>query len=94
MSDLQRWSIGIDQEGVYQCHADNGHWVEYDKAADLIEQQQQQIAEMEAQLFKSDKLYQEAHLDACFYKSCALSGEFPKEGSQPSAQPPKGEENE
>lgn len=27
----------------------------------------------------------EAHEDACFYKSCALSGEVPIEGSQPSA---------
>lgn len=26
-----------------------------------------------------------AHKDACFYKSCALSGEVPREGAQPSS---------
>lgn len=45
------------------------------------------ITELEAQLKEVSILYEETHQDACFYKSCALSGEIPKEGSQPSSQP-------
>ena len=53
----------------------------------MIKDQEQRIAELEAQLAGWKQ-------NAAFYKSCALSGEVPNEGSEPYKKqlPPNGEE--
>lgn len=63
MSKLQRWSLGIDLEkGFYQRHDDNGDWVDYKEAADLIEQLQQRNAELEKELERVSSINEE-HFD-------------------------------
>ena len=87
MTKLQRWSVGIDLEkGFYQRHDDEGHWAEYDKAADLIEQLQQRNAELEAHVERLTEIFEQGFnsgadhdLEAWESKSVAILKQTPQQ---------------
>ena len=61
----------------------------YDERISLVTEAASKIDSLEKLLSEVERERDEAHEDACFYKSCALSGEVPAEGSQPSAKKEK-----
>lgn len=62
-----------------------GKQVAFETSASMLDDLHKENDELKQKLEAAERERDEAHEDACFYKSCALSGEVPIEGSQPSA---------